>query len=98
MKYLDKSSVGKNDIKIGLNNIECLNPQFYCKSHNVYLSQADAEKKGCFKKLSADMMEERLCKSLTPIDVYEQELIRHKENIQKIKESRKNDGLGYKYY
>lgn len=67
---------------MGLNNKICKDPQFYCKSKRIYLSKEDAEQKGCFKKLSPDMMEYKRCNWLISSEDNEKEKIKFKESIK----------------
>lgn len=46
---------------MGLNNTICEQKDYYCKSHRVFLSKEDVEKKGCLKKSSFDMLEQKPC-------------------------------------
>lgn len=68
-KYLNATNT---TIKyIGLDNKECKNPAFYCRSKKVFLSQEDVEKKGCNVKPTADMISTRVCKWLMTVDEFE---------------------------
>ncbi|MDO4301563.1 MAG: hypothetical protein Q4D26_09270 [Clostridia bacterium] len=42
--------------KMGLNNKICENPVAYCKSHQVYLSDADVTRKKCRRKPTTDLI------------------------------------------
>lgn len=82
---------------IGLNNKECENPKYYCKSHMVYLSESDVAKKKCLCKPTMDMISTQQCRWLIPISEYEEEKKKHKEKVEKIKNSRINENRGYRY-
>lgn len=82
---------------IGLNNKECENPKYFCRSHLVYLSESDVAKKKCLCKPTMDMISTQQCRWLIPISEYEEEKKKHKEKIEKIKNSRINENRGCRY-
>ena len=59
-----KRADGRNP-RMGLNNTNCTNPQYWCPVHEIWLSEEDVEKKGCRRKMTADMLGIRVCPSLT---------------------------------
>lgn len=67
------------NVYIGLNNTVCENPVYFCKSHLVYLSAEDVEKKRCMNKPTFDMISTRPCNWLVTIDEYEKEKTFYKE-------------------
>ena len=56
---------------MGINNKPCKDPKYWCRIHEFWLSEDDVQKKGCRAKMSADMMERRLCTSLEERDYKE---------------------------
>ena len=49
---------------MGLNNTVCQYPKYWCRLHQVWLSDDDVRKKQCNCKLSYDMMSVRTCNCL----------------------------------
>lgn len=49
---------------MGLDNKICENPVYWCRLHEVWLSEKDAERKKCKAKLSYDMLDRRKCNCL----------------------------------
>ena len=49
---------------MGLNNKVCENPRYWCRNHQVWLSENDVDKKRCRHKLTFDMIGEYVCPSL----------------------------------
>lgn len=78
---------------MGLDNQICENPKYYCKNHLVYLSEEDVQRKKCTRKPTFDMIGTTSCRSLMTLEAYQTEMNKHKENIAKINESRKNAGM-----
>jgi len=72
---------------IGLDNKECKTPKYYCKSHNIYLSEEDVNKKKCLCKLTPDMISERKCNWLMTIQEYEYEKETTNERVKIAKEN-----------
>lgn len=68
---------------IGLNNQECKNPVYYCRSKKVFLSQEDVDKKGCMVKPTVDMISTRPCKWIMPVEEFE----KYEENRQEVTSS-----------
>jgi hypothetical protein len=81
---------------IGLDGKPCTNPVYYCRSHQLYLSEKDVEVKGCLCKPTYDMIYFRRCKWLVNKDTYEIEKQEQNDRIKKIKQSNKN--LGHKNF
>lgn len=50
---------------MGLNNKTCRNPKYWCRLHQVWLSEEDAKKKHCMNKQTYDMISTYVCTSLT---------------------------------
>lgn len=50
--------------RMGLNNKICKNPQYWCRLHQVWLSEEDVEQKGCKRKMTYDMRDVRVCNCL----------------------------------
>ena len=50
--------------KMGLNNKICKNPKYWCRLHQVWLSEKDVERKHCKSKQTIDMLDTRLCTNL----------------------------------
>ena len=50
--------------KMGLNNKICKNPKYWCRLHQVWLSEKDVERKHCKSKPTIDMIDTRLCTNL----------------------------------
>lgn len=76
----------------GLNNQNCQNPKYYCKSHQVYLSDDDVRKKKCLAKMTPDMISTCRCNWLLTIDEYEAEKKLYRDDLQKIRHSRIAEG------
>lgn len=49
---------------MGLDNKICKDPVYWCRLHEVWLSNEDIEKKKCKKRLSYDMMSYNRCTCL----------------------------------
>ncbi len=49
---------------MGLDGIICVNPAFWCRMHEVWLSEEDVAKKKCRARLTYDMMATRKCNCL----------------------------------
>lgn len=49
---------------MGLNNTLCQNPVYWCRLHEVWLSENDVQMKQCKAKLTYDMLERRQCMCL----------------------------------
>lgn len=49
---------------MGLNNKPCDNPKYWCRLHQVWLSEEDVKRKRCLNKLSADMLDTYRCGNL----------------------------------
>ena len=60
---------------IGLNGKECENPRYYCKSHEIYLSEDDVSIKRCFCKDTPDMNGAVKCNWLISIEDREKEAL-----------------------
>lgn len=50
--------------RMGLNNKICVDPQYWCRLHQVWLSEKDVEQKGCKRKITYNMMDVRVCNCL----------------------------------
>ena len=61
MKYLKAT---KAVPFMGLNNKSCSDPVYWCRCHEVWLSEEDVEKKGCKHKMDFDMISTHKCGSL----------------------------------
>ena len=61
MEY-QKAIRGKN--YMGLKNKICKNPRYWCRCHQVYLSEEDVQRKHCKAKLSFDMIGRERCYQL----------------------------------
>ena len=55
---------------IGLNNKPCADPKYYCRSHQVFLSDDDIVTKKCMCKPTFDMLTTHPCKWLMTMDEY----------------------------
>ena len=79
---------------IGLYGKKIENPAYYCRSHNIYLTEEDVKLKKCLCKTTSDMISTRHCKWLEKMDEHKEENLlrsnanygyRHfKKNIQSI--------------
>ena len=49
---------------MGLNNKICENPVYWCRLHQVWLSEEDVKKKKCLNKLTFDMISTYRCGNL----------------------------------
>ena len=61
MEY-QKAIRGKN--YMGLKNKICKNPRYWCRCHQVYLSEEDVQRKHCKAKPSFDMIGKERCHQL----------------------------------
>lgn len=61
MKYLKASTSIPH---MGLNNKICTNPVYWCRLHEVWLSEEDVKKKRCNNKPTFDMISTRKCGNL----------------------------------
>lgn len=62
-----RSSMPKADTRnpwMGLNGLACSNPAYWCRMHEVWLSEEDVAKKRCYARLTADMFGYRRCNCL----------------------------------
>lgn len=46
---------------MGLDGKVCEDPIYWCRLHEVWLSEEDTSRKKCLSRLSANMMETRVC-------------------------------------
>lgn len=53
---------------MGLDNTVCRNPAYWCRLHQVWLSEEDVEKKKCTKKPTFDMIGFITCGNLEKKD------------------------------
>ena len=67
---------------MGLDNKICENPSYFCKIHQVYLSEDDVARKKCLCKPSLDMLSVNKCKSILTISEYESEKCNFKERVE----------------
>lgn len=49
---------------MGLDGKICEKPIYWCRMHEVWLSEDDVTRKNCFARLSADMLIQRRCNCL----------------------------------
>lgn len=49
---------------MGLDNKVCTEPKYWCRLHQVWLSEKDIKKKHCLCKMTADMMSTYRCNCL----------------------------------
>ena len=49
---------------MGLNNKPCNNPKYWCRLHQVWLSESDVKRKHCKERPTMDMIGTRLCTNL----------------------------------
>ena len=61
MEY--KKADAKNP-NMGLNNKICKNPKYWCRLHQVWLSEKDVELKHCENKPTMDMISTMRCTNL----------------------------------
>lgn len=87
--HLNMTNIDNQKVKIGLDNHVCKDPVYFCTSHKVYLSKEDTKKKGCFHKMTPDMISYRKCNWLMEASEYESKIARQTENIQRLKDSKK---------
>ncbi len=59
-----------NNPRMGLGNKLCINPKYWCRSHQVWLSENDVKKKECFHKPTIDMISYEKCRCLEKADYY----------------------------
>ena len=65
MQYMKADAKNPN---MGLNNKPCKNPVYWCRLHQVYLSESDAEKQHCKNKQDFDMRGTHKCTNLVTCD------------------------------
>lgn len=59
-----KSGMPRADTRnplMGLNGVICKDPVYWCRMHEVWLSEEDVQKKKCLQKPSYNLMETRKC-------------------------------------
>ena len=61
MKYKIADARNPN---MGLNNKTCNDPKYWCRLHQVWLSESDVKSKHCKGKPTMDMIGTRLCTNL----------------------------------
>ena len=49
---------------MGLNNKPCKCPKYWCRVHQVWLSESDVKRKKCKERPTMDMIGTRLCTTL----------------------------------
>lgn len=54
----------KSNPYMGLNNKICKNPTYWCRLHQVWLSEEDVIQKHCKNKVTFDMMRTYRCRCL----------------------------------
>lgn len=47
--------------RMGLDNKICINPEYWCRLYQVWLSKEDVKRKKCMNKTSLDMMSTSRC-------------------------------------
>lgn len=50
--------------RMGLNNKICIEPKYWCRIHQVWLSENDVQKRQCRQQISHDMMSIYICTNL----------------------------------
>lgn len=68
MKFAKASS---RDPQMGLDGKICINPKYWCRRHEVWLSEDDVIRKECRCRLSYDMMSRTPCGNLEEKDFKE---------------------------
>ena len=58
---------------LGLFDKECSDPKFYCRCHNLFLSESDVEFKKCYHKPTKDMISEMVCPYIQTFEEYKKE-------------------------
>ena len=61
MKYKIADARNPN---MGLNNKTCKCPKYWCRLHQVWLSESDVKRKKCKERPTMDMIGTRLCTNL----------------------------------
>lgn len=54
----------KGKLFMGLNNKICQNSKYWCRLHEIYLSEQDVIKKHCKNKFTMDMISQYRCGNL----------------------------------
>ena len=54
--------------QMGLDGKICKEPEFWCRRHEVWLSEEDVDKKECRNRLTYDMISTRKCGNLEEKD------------------------------
>ena len=62
MKYKIADARNPN---MGLNNKICMDPKYWCRLHQVWLSESDVKRKHCKERPTMDMIGIRCCGNLT---------------------------------
>ena len=62
MKYKIADARNPN---MGLSNNNCKCPKYWCRLHQVWLSESDVKRKHCKEKPTMDMIGTRCCGNLT---------------------------------
>lgn len=55
----------KRNPYMGLNNKICENPVYWCRMHQVWLSEDDVKRRNCMKRQTFDMMGTYQCSCLS---------------------------------
>lgn len=66
-----KNTIAKADYRnpwMGLNGVVCENPAYWCRLHEVWLSEEDVEKKKCLSRMTYDMLGYRKCNNIEKRD------------------------------
>ena len=66
-EWKKKNAMHKADRRnpwMGLNGAICKDPVYWCRLHEVWLSEEDVAQKKCLSRLTANMMETRRCNCL----------------------------------
>lgn len=57
----------KGKFFMGLNNRICYDPKYWCRLHEIYLSEKDVERKHCKCKCSANLLDTYICGNLEDV-------------------------------
>lgn len=76
---------------MGLNNRTCRNPEYWCKLHQVWLSEKDVIKKHCKNKPTFDMIGTARCGNLVNKSDWEKGRVKKNERYKHKDSKREHD-------
>jgi hypothetical protein len=59
-----------NNPRMGIDNKICIDPEYWCRLHQVWLSKEDVKCKRCLNKPTMDLISYEKCRCLEKVDYY----------------------------